>query len=232
MAAALMPAELPGYTPTTAFTETVTIRFLQIHFVHVAGSIPNGEARHRRQPTERVRRLRSLSRGIGLDINLPNHAIRHTVVLLLSATIRPTLARETPSFWLMSHWLRPCWWSSRTLERSTTTLGLPTALPCARARSRPALTRSERRTRSCLAMVARIDSTASRNGPMERRYSSLSDHQSIPFSVSRWRCWSVSRTPSLANRSRDQNRTRSNLRSAASRNSRWNSGRLAFLPLA
>ena len=25
-----------------------------------------------------------------------------------SAMIRPTLARDTPSFWLMSHWLRPC----------------------------------------------------------------------------------------------------------------------------
>src|ERR1019366_1476163 len=51
-----------------------------------------------------------------------------------------------------------------------------------------------------------------------------------PFRVSLWSCWRVSRTPSLVKRSSDQNRTRSNFRSAASRNSRWNSGRLAFLP--
>ncbi len=38
-------------------------------------------------------------------------------------------------------------------------------------------------TRSCLAMVARIDSTASRNGSILRRYSSLKDHQSIALQM-------------------------------------------------
>ena len=109
MASELASAERPDSASTTGFTWTLTIRFLQIHLSDFAGLIPNGEAGHRRQTAEGVRCLRSFSLGICFDINLPNDSICHlaSVDPILSVMIRQTLARETPSRWLMSHWLRP-----------------------------------------------------------------------------------------------------------------------------
>ena len=51
--------------------------------------------------------------------------------------------------------------------------GRPPIRPCRRARAKPAVTRSEIRTRSCAAMVASIESTASRKIPQLSRYCSV-----------------------------------------------------------
>ena len=56
--------------------------------------------------------------------------------------------------------------------------------------------RSDRRIRSCLAIVARIDRTASRKIPQESRYCSVKDFQPMPDDVNRCKYCRVSRTPS------------------------------------
>jgi len=58
---------------------------------------------------------------------------------------------------------------------STIARGRPSTLPCLRARSSPALVRSESRTRSCFATTARMEMTASRNMPVLSRYCSVNE---------------------------------------------------------
>ena len=69
--------------------------------------------------------------------------------------------------------------STRRAKSKTTggaPIGLPLFVPTARARSSPALTRSAARTGFCLAIHARIANTASLNGPILLRNSSLKLH--------------------------------------------------------
>lgn len=61
------------------------------------------------------------------------------------------------------------------LAFASDTRGLPNRDPRFRARASPATTRSDRRMFSCLAMVARMDSTASLKMPVESRYCSVND---------------------------------------------------------
>ena len=60
-----------------------------------------------------------------------------------------------------------------TFAISTSVRGLPNLFPRLRARSRPALTLSLSRILSCLAIVARIEITASLKIPQESKYGSV-----------------------------------------------------------
>jgi hypothetical protein len=84
------------------------------------------------------------------------------------------------------------------LARSTTSRGRErcSVFPRRRNFEIAAVARSDRRTRSCLVIVARIDSTASRNSPQESRYSSVKLRQFTPYPLSRSRWFSVADTPS------------------------------------
>ena len=70
--------------------------------------------------------------------------------------------------------------STSTFLRSQTTRGLPPMRPCALARSRPATVRSLSLIRSCLAIDAKMLTTASRNVPHESRYCSVKLRYPIP----------------------------------------------------
>src|SRR5262245_41948900 len=98
----------------------------------------------------------------------------------VSSTIRATVLLDRPISAAISPSDLPASRSSATLTRSVTTRGRPPTRPCFRARSRPATVRSLSRMRSCLAMVARMDSTASRKMPQESRYCSVNDFQPTP----------------------------------------------------
>jgi hypothetical protein len=130
--------------------------------------------------------------------------------------------------------LRPSSWRRRTLSRSTTFCGRPrcSVRPWRRSLAIAAGARSDRRTRSCLAIVARIESTASRKMPQESKYSSVKLRQLTPAAVNRSRWFSVADTPSLESLSKDQKSKRSNLQARASANMRWKCSRFEVPPVS
>ena len=87
--------------------------------------------------------------------------------------MRHTDAALMPRASAISRMVMPSASISATFARLTTTRGRPPTRPCRRAFSRPAIVRSLSRIRSCLAMVARMLSTASLKIPHESRYCSV-----------------------------------------------------------
>jgi hypothetical protein len=71
-------------------------------------------------------------------------------------------------------------WSLCTCSRLITFAGLPPTLPCFLALASPAMVRSLRRIRSCLAIGASIESTASLKMPQESGYCSVKLLQPTP----------------------------------------------------
>lgn len=131
-----------------------------------------------------------------------------------------TVVTPTPNVRAISRQGFPRFRSSTALLRSRTTLGLPTGLPlrvpCARARSSPARTRSEIRTRSCLAIHAATAIINSPAGPVLRKCASVKLTNRTPCELRR-RMWSnVSGTPSRESRSRAHTTRMSNSRREAS----------------
>src|SRR5206468_3793769 len=90
--------------------------------------------------------------------------------------------------------------------------GLPTCFPSAFARESPDRMRSLMRTVSTFAIVARIPTTMSRNGPRDVRYDSRKLTKSTPEDPSRWRMSIASLTPARVSRSKAQKIATSNRR--------------------
>src|ERR1019366_764039 len=114
--------------------------------------------------TERQHRWRASTdiSDNGRKTALPETCLR-AGALHAAWTIRCTVMKLTPVSAAIARRLRPLSRSARTRSGRTAALGRPRTFPCALARLRPACTRSESRMRSCLAMAAKIASTASRN---------------------------------------------------------------------
>ena len=97
-----------------------------------------------------------------------------------AVNIRCMLLFDTPTAAAISPRLLPVWCRRCTFTRSHTTFGLPPMRPAFRARCSPAMVRSDSLTRSCLAITARIASTASLKMPQESKYCSLNDLYPTP----------------------------------------------------
>lgn len=67
----------------------------------------------------------------------------------------------------------------------TVAFGLPSVLPCLRARSSPAFVRSDSLTRSCLATTAKMEMTASRNMLVSRKGNEFRSFPRLTESIAR-----------------------------------------------